>query len=696
MNDDLILENEPVVDFRKFYFQNVLLCRIVNMFTDRKSILINPYFVGIALVKLLTIVFFLRQVAYTAYFLPSLEGSLSSGWFPTAAIWDIGSGYSEFPYGIAMAICIWPLTKLLWLLNVPGVGIGLTVFVFDVILYLLLVMGFKFPVKKTLLIYWASPILFYVNYIHGQLDILPMTLLLGATVCLMRNAFWKSAIFCGLAVNAKASVLLAIPILGYALYKRRGVKCLLKYSTIFILTVIGLAIPFLENTGYQNTVLRTPEIQRFFSVFISYGNSYELYIAPLVLCLLYFKYFCYTKINNDLMLMYLGLIFAVTIVFITPAPGWYVWPLPFILLYFIKVREQTPMIFALFNILYFVNYALPTGAFVDNPLHKLIFTGLQGCLLILAFQMYFYGVLSNEVYRERKTPFFIGIGGDSAAGKNTFASSIKALLGQKRVLQIDCDDDHKWKRDDENWESYTHLNPKANNLYNLLTHVHMLRCGKKISRRQYDHNSGDFKNPKLLDPNKFVFIQGLHPFYIKRVRNYLDLRIFLKPDDSLRNFWKIRRDMQERGYTKEQVLEAIDRRSVDSDRYIKPQLKHANMVIEIKPLEPLEGKEDDFNYNPKLRLSCCFENSHSMDELYELLKSEGGSKVQLDYDEDMEYQTLHYDGDISGEALSALAVKNIPNADELVADAQCWDGGLLGVVQYITLKVICDHLQVNS
>ena len=60
----------------------------------------------------------------------------------------------------------------------------------------------------------------------------------------------------------------------------------------------------------------------------------------------------------------------------------------------------------------------------------------------------------------------INISGASGVGKTTISTIISLILSEpySNVLNICGDDLHKWERGDENWDKYTHLNPKDNNL----------------------------------------------------------------------------------------------------------------------------------------------------------------------------------------------------------------------------------------
>jgi phosphoribulokinase len=66
------------------------------------------------------------------------------------------------------------------------------------------------------------------------------------------------------------------------------------------------------------------------------------------------------------------------------------------------------------------------------------------------------------------------------------------------------------------------------------------------------------------------------------------VKVYLAPPESLRAEWKVKRDTQKRGYSREQVLAELDKREPDSEQFIRPQRSHADMVVSFYPPE-LEG-----------------------------------------------------------------------------------------------------------
>ena len=111
---------------------------------------------------------------------------------------------------------------------------------------------------------------------------------------------------------------------------------------------------------------------------------------------------------------------------------------------------------------------------------------------------------------------------------------INSLLGRKEVLEIEGDGDHKWERGEEMWNSYTHLDPRANFLYRQALDLQMLREGKNVYRVEYDHSTGKFSEKHRVVPRKYIVVCGLHSLYLPQMRRSLDLKIYMDTEETLR------------------------------------------------------------------------------------------------------------------------------------------------------------------
>jgi hypothetical protein len=179
----------------------------------------------------------------------------------------------------------------------------------------------------------------------------------------------------------------------------------------------------------------------------------------------------------------------------------------------------------------------------------------------------------------------IAIAGDSASGKSTLMRYIQEIMPHESYLSIETDSYHKWERSDENWKSYTHLNPEANHLERMSEDVLRLKIGSNVSLIEYDHATGKFTQGKITESKPFLILCGLHTLYQKSLLKNLDLKIFLDIEEHLQINWKIKRDTEERSYTVDKIMETIIKRKDDSEKYIQPQKNLADFIISYKYID---------------------------------------------------------------------------------------------------------------
>jgi len=109
-------------------------------------------------------------------------------------------------------------------------------------------------------------------------------------------------------------------------------------------------------------------------------------------------------------------------------------------------------------------------------------------------------------------PFICGIAGDSGVGKSTLTGLLIDIIGKRLIVVLNGDDMHKWERGHKNWQIFTPLNPRSNKIHLDYEQLYALRKGEMIERVRYSHKTGRFTRPVKIAPNKFIVLQGLHPF----------------------------------------------------------------------------------------------------------------------------------------------------------------------------------------
>jgi len=213
----------------------------------------------------------------------------------------------------------------------------------------------------------------------------------------------------------------------------------------------------------------------------------------------------------------------------------------------------------------------------------------------------------NMALKDGEKVIVIGVAADSGCGKSTFMRRLTKVFGgakvgplgggfdkgswetntlvSDRTTVICLDDYHANDRAGRKVSGLTALNVKEQNFDLMAEQIAALKSGKSIAKPIYNHVNGTLDTPETVEPTPIVIIEGLHPLVDERVRKLLDFSIYLDISDDIKFAWKIQRDMAERGWTREQVLESIEQRKPDFSTYVEPQMKDSDVVLSVLPSE---------------------------------------------------------------------------------------------------------------
>jgi len=555
----------------------------------------------ISLLKLLMGSLFASGDTYR-WFIPFVDYFVTNFDNPWEYFYNLGENMI-FPYGPVM---LYPLALVTLILSpltfifgnsLPLIAFSITLLIFDLGIYFLLVKLLEGHERKVFYLYFCSPLVFYINYIYTQLDIIPTFFILLSIVYLFKSKYNISALILGLAINAKLSSALALLFVVTYLFKKSIRKSVL-YFFITYFTFYIFQYPFYNSVGFVEIVKKSSIQTWIYDLYINYSNqSLILLITPLLIGLFYLNFISYSKISKSTLVMYLSLGFMSLVMFVSPVPGWYMWVYPLIVFCFIRYTDFPRFAIIGLNGFYLLYFLFSTkfsqfeffkifdaNVFIDTTevqFNSLLFTPLLGVMLYIMFLIFRLGNQHNNLSNYRLSPIMIGIGGDSGSGKNHIQNVISKLFNHD-TLCVEGDDDHKWEREHQKWKTYTHLDPKANDLYLQFDNTADLKHGRSVYKSNYNHETGKFSEPTAISAEETVFFLGLHAFYLPQMRGLFDLKIFLDPEEKLRQQWKIQRDHKKRGHSKEKVKESIAQRNPDSQSHIRPQLKFADLVIRKK------------------------------------------------------------------------------------------------------------------
>lgn len=182
-----------------------------------------------------------------------------------------------------------------------------------------------------------------------------------------------------------------------------------------------------------------------------------------------------------------------------------------------------------------------------------------------------------------KTPLFIGITGGSGSGKTTIVNKIFSEVPERSIAIIEQDSYYKDQShlsfEDRCKTNYDH--PFAFDTDLLLEHISALKNGQAINKPLYDYSIHNRKKEtQLVEPKEIIIIEGLLVFYDERIRDLLDIKIFVDTDADIRLIRRIIRDINERARTVDSVInQYINTVRPAHEQFIEPTKKYADIIV---------------------------------------------------------------------------------------------------------------------
>ena len=118
--------------------------------------------------------------------------------------------------------------------------------------------------------------------------------------------------------------------------------------------------------------------------------------------------------------------------------------------------------------------------------------------------------------------------------------------------------------------------------WKLLTeHVKKLKNGEAIEQPTYSYiESNRQKETIHVEPKPVIIIEGIMALHSKKLRDIMDLKIFVDTDSDVRLIRNIRRDVVERGRTVEMVLDRYEKvLKPMHEQFIEPTKKFADLIV---------------------------------------------------------------------------------------------------------------------
>ncbi|MDN9010841.1 uridine kinase [Brevibacillus laterosporus] len=180
-------------------------------------------------------------------------------------------------------------------------------------------------------------------------------------------------------------------------------------------------------------------------------------------------------------------------------------------------------------------------------------------------------------------PVLIGVAGGSGSGKTTVARELYRQFKDESVLMIEQDSYYKdqsyMTMDERVKTNYDHPFAFDNDL--LLTHLHELLNYRAIEKPQYDFKEHTRAATTVcVQPADVIILEGMLILEDQRIRDMMDIKVFVDTDADVRIVRRIQRDIEERGRSLDSVVQQyLNVVRPMHLQFIEPTKRYANIII---------------------------------------------------------------------------------------------------------------------
>ena len=184
---------------------------------------------------------------------------------------------------------------------------------------------------------------------------------------------------------------------------------------------------------------------------------------------------------------------------------------------------------------------------------------------------------------EDKRPIVIGVTGGSGSGKTTVSQAIYDNLKGQSIQIINQDtyynDQAMMTMEERKAVNYDH--PLAFDTDLLIQQLDALRHNQSIEMPVYDYKEYTRSAKTVhVEPQDVIILEGILILDDERLRDLMDIKVYVDADDDIRILRRIQRDMKERGRTLDSIIsQYLKTVKPMYHQFIEPTKRYADIIV---------------------------------------------------------------------------------------------------------------------
>ena len=183
----------------------------------------------------------------------------------------------------------------------------------------------------------------------------------------------------------------------------------------------------------------------------------------------------------------------------------------------------------------------------------------------------------------KSKPIIIGVTGGSGSGKTSVSRAIFNNFPDHSIMMLEQDSYYKDQShlsfEERLNTNYDHPFAFDNDL--LIQHVGDLLNYKAIEKPVYDYVAHTRSQATIIqEPKEVIILEGILILEVERLRDLMDIKVYVDTDDDIRIIRRIKRDMEERGRTLDSVIEQyLTVVKPMYHQFIEPTKRYADIIV---------------------------------------------------------------------------------------------------------------------